>query len=1473
MAYSLTNKIVIFYCMLLVKCEIFYIKESKQSFCPYSTSCLTLAQFSANPKMYIQQNTSLILTSGRHYLNKVLSVKNVNLFELVALDLDNTTDQSESVHIICNSKAYLQFMLCDCVHIKQVTLIGCGGSRVDSVDRFSLHNSTFVGQKITKSALMINYTGEVVISGSYFLSNRGSSLQTFFIPEHGISHVGLFCGAICAISSNIFIIKTDFIENIQAIFVRHNTNITIHSCNFEENMILPQQIGLASSCIVADSSTNVVVLKSSFINNTVGGVLRIITSTLRLEHSNFSNNDYRNTSGGGSVFSYQGTINLYKSKFTYNNAPYGGVVYSISSTLYVNQSRFYYNAADYYGGVLYIGTSNISITLCVFYFNSAFAVSVLVIDEGNAKINGTIFKRNGFNTTEVGVLAASSASLEIARTWFVANTASYVGVLLLDQCNFISTGVSFYNNTSKYRGILYSEKGILQFHNTQFSFNIGNFSVIYLVETVATLSGLNFSKNFGSLLALRSKLSFLIKNIFRYNKPSKNSHEDLLLRRAEYQGGSVTIFHSSLTFHGRTYFVHNMADNGGALYAVKSTINVYDYLLVGANEAKKNGGGIYLYQSDFQCNDICNISKNSATSEGGAIYASSGSVNVGGIGYVTTSNRLPYRTIHVIDNRAKLGGGLYLTDNAKLYFIESQDLVSGRVFLIRNIANYGGALYVNDNTTSSTCYGLSYSEYSPSTECFFQTLYTGPVQTDYAKHAWSLRFSNNSAKSSGSVLFGGLLDRCSLSPFIKRPKTGYQFDSGLTYLAILSRIIYFRTISSFPVRLCLCFNGQPNCSQQQPTKYVKKGELFRISLVAVDQVNHTVSSTIHCTLSSYKAELGEGQLSQNAYEECTNLNFSVFSPHETETLIMYAEGPCKDAGLSRMSIPISFLPCTCPIGFQQAVKEISNCVCECHYEIQKYALICNYSTRSLIKTQGFWINYINRSDDVSQSGFIYYSFCPYDYCLSVEQPVSVNLEILNGADAQCAFNRSGTLCGACQPALSLSLGSSLCLLCSTRWPVLTIFITIGAVLTGVVLIFLILVLNLTVAIGTLNGLIFYANIIAANKGTYLPFQKPNFCTVLIAWFNLEFEFDTCYFEGMDMYAKTWIHMAFPVYIILLVVIVIFVSERSTNFARLIGKGNPVATLATLILLAFTKFLQAIIAILSFAILEYPDGTKQFLWLPDASIKYLRGKHVPLFLVAVGIVAFGFLYICLLFSWQWLLRAPNKRIFSWVRNTRIQSFMDAHLAPHTHRCRFWTGILLLARVLLYLLSAANVSGDPRIDLLAVSVAITGLIFVKGLVRIKIYKSFLNELLEMMCYINLILFTCASYFSLGMPDRQRKVAYISISFMFAKLLFVLLYHIIYYTRVMKYTQLVYDNIVVQCVPIQKLQNINTHEILLSDTPQNVSVPTTSVVEMKPCDIESDNDNSSRTPAGSITKVKCDVLEKQLNLCEPLLENDNQ
>jgi hypothetical protein len=107
-------------------------------------------------------------------------------------------------------------------------------------------------------------------------------------------------------------------------------------------------------------------------------------------------------------------------------------------------------------------------------------------------------------------------------------------------------------------------------------------------------------------------------------------------------------------------------------------------------------------------------------------------------------------------------------------------------------------------------------------------------------------------------------------------------------------------------------------------------------------------------------------------------------------------------------------------------------------------------------------------------------------------------------------------------------GASLVL--ATAGPVLLVVIVIAAIVAGIVLVAVLLTLNMTVAVGTLNGLIFYANVLAANRSILLPFSEQNYITVFISWLNLELGLDTCFIEGMDAYTKTWLQLAFPAYV-------------------------------------------------------------------------------------------------------------------------------------------------------------------------------------------------------------------------------------------------------------------------------------------------------------------------------------------------------
>ena len=169
-----------------------------------------------------------------------------------------------------------------------------------------------------------------------------------------------------------------------------------------------------------------------------------------------------------------------------------------------------------------------------------------------------------------------------------------------------------------------------------------------------------------------------------------------------------------------------------------------------------------------------------------------------------------------------------------------------------------------------------------------------------------------------------------------------------------------------------------------------------------------------------------------------------------------------------------------------------------------------------------------------------------------------------------------------------------------------------------------------------------------------------------------------------------------------------------------------------------KILRNIIHIFSVANLKYPDDSHQTWWLPDAKIEYLQGKHIPLFLLAVAIVS---IYTVLLLTWQWLLQAPHYKLLGWIRNTRLNLFMEANVAAYNSKHCYWTGLLLLTRVALYLEIAFNTSNQTRSSVSATGLVCACLLFIKALSGNKIYKKKLIDYLNSFCYLNLLILSVA------------------------------------------------------------------------------------------------------------------------------------
>ena len=238
-----------------------------------------------------------------------------------------------------------------------------------------------------------------------------------------------------------------------------------------------------------------------------------------------------------------------------------------------------------------------------------------------------------------------------------------------------------------------------------------------------------------------------------------------------------------------------------------------------------------------------------------------------------------------------------------------------------------------------------------------------------------------------------------------------------------------------------------------------------------------------------------------------------------------------------------------------------------------------------------------------------------------------------------------------------------------------------------------------------------------------------------------------------------------------------ISEHSVRFAKMVAKRNPLATLNTLILLSYVKFLRTVILVFSFATLDYPDGSHHVVWWPDATVGYFSGKHVILWIVAALILVAGIFYTAILFSWQWLLYYQHKKIFKWIiQNQRLCMFVEPNHAPYAFKHRYWAGLSLLVRTIVYTISSADVSiSDRTVTLLAIGIIVFLLTILLCISRP--YKSKLVLALELICYANIVCLCFATFFVSNRTGKsQDTIAYITGTVSLLLFLVVVMYHII-------------------------------------------------------------------------------------------------
>ena len=690
---------------------------------------------------------------------------------------------------------------------------------------------------------------------------------------------------------------------------------------------------------------------------------------------------------------------------------------------------------------------------------------------------------------------------------------------------------------------------------------------------------------------------------------------------------------------------------------------------------------------------------------------------------------------HFTNNSAFHGGAIFLSSSSVLLLRPGALL-----FFTNNRALHrGGAIFIEGNRNEVFFY-----------ECHIQVY--DPLLHSLSQLGVYMFFSNNTASEAGDAIFGGQIDTCQYLA----PSGFFVYNAAFTGQFIFEFISYFEPqnttslISSDALNICFCVNDTFDCSEREMTVFHYPGEMLHILMIGLGQRNGTVPAVVFAHLAACSNI--EGSITSiETKQTCSMINCSLTSSNNVEYLRFEVNAQIAVPDLLLVEIVVQ--DCETLVGF--TLDNVSS-VCICVDQLRERNMTCAIGTKMITRQPPYWLgNYSNH--------LLLHDNCPYDYCKPNQFQIVMTEPSIS---EQCAFNRYGTLCGSCKEGFSQVLGSSRCLKCSNIY----VLLIIPFVCIGIALVVFLFIFNLTVAIGTINGLIFYANIIKINEAVFFPPGDASPLRVFIAWVNLDLGIETCFYDGMDSYAKTWFQFLFPFYLWLILALIILASRYSTRVVSLFGK-HSVEVLATIFLLSFTKLLRTITTVLSFTTLKYPDGDRA-LWLYDGNLDFGKNSHLALLLFSVlFLISIALPYALLLLITQILRRYSEFYLLRWI--TRMWPIFDAYLGPYNPKQGYWTGLLLFARLILVAVFAFNVLGSPAVNIFVI-VLISMLLIVLNLAQGGVYKNNYLTALEISYIFNLILLAAATTLVRQRGGNQQYVVYISTSAALLVFAITLVYH---------------------------------------------------------------------------------------------------
>ena len=610
----------------------------------------------------------------------------------------------------------------------------------------------------------------------------------------------------------------------------------------------------------------------------------------------------------------------------------------------------------------------------------------------------------------------------------------------------------------------------------------------------------------------------------------------------------------------------------------------------------------------------------------------------------------------------------------------------------RNIYMINKQYYSISNHTIISFINIPYHEafsiYNFTAPCYYQ--YTAEGQN----------FDQLTEKLNFSIVFHNDIFIYSIMTSHCRWLPGSAFNSTKP-MDINNRLIKSDFTLAHDKLFCYCDNNDAQDCYTDTLTTAYPGQTISLPLVLNYKYSHFTEPIIEIDIiydHFFTVEINDNVLPQSAckvakvnelihkiyYRSCSVINLTIV--HNELSYLQWCELFIKNIKTNQIDVYyIDIL--SCPTGF---VQQNGICICD---PILNSALLqiiaCDINDQTILRPAGSWLS----ATTINDSHQYYISpHCPLHYCLP--QSSQFNFSTPN---SQCQFNRDGMLCGQCQQGLSTVFGYSHCQHCSNVYLLLVIPIAVA----GLVLVLLLFILNLTVTDGDINGFILYVNIISINSHVFFPQcgNSINILCVFISLVNLDLGIPTCFYNGMDDYAKMWLQLAFPAYFILIATLLIIASRHSITVQRITAcRALPV--LATLFLLSYTKVLCTVSSVLFYysTITHLPSGHNALVWAADANVPLFGLKYTALFIVCLV------LFIILLpFN---VILCFTKSAMRLKLVNHFKPLIDAYQGPYKYKYYYWTGLQFVMRAVFFGLSALdrNINLTVGIILLAIIIII-------------------------------------------------------------------------------------------------------------------------------------------------------------------------